>query len=326
VIPDRPEIVALSPAMRAALDGARLAATTDGGVLICGEGGSGRRMLASEIHHLSAGPAAPFVTVDCGELVGIDSALFGVSGPSDGDRDRPGLDRISNACLLHQAVGGTLFLANVPEMPSRTQARLARILRDCEVTIVESCRSKPIRLRLIASSDDAWELAVAEGQIRGDLSKRCCGSRIDVPPLRDRREDIPRLACAMLTEVCAEHGLEPKTVEGPAMALLCAMPWRSNAQEMRALLSSLANGLPGPQIRLDDILNAVRLDGSAKTPLASGTLREAKERFERDYIISTLERHRGRIADAAEALGIQRPNLYRKMRALRVPTPRQVQD
>jgi DNA-binding NtrC family response regulator len=325
VISDSLKIFAHSHAMQAALKAVRQAAATHGGVLICGESGSGRRMIAREVHRMSAGADAPFVGADCAEVEEIESVLFGVpepvgSGNGDGARSRH--DRVGRRSLLYQAVGGTLFLARLTEMPARVQARLARVLRDGEVSVVESRRTVPTRMRLIASSDASWDAAVAEGQIRGDLGKRCSRSRIQVPPLRDRREDIPLLADALLAEVCAEVGVACRVIEEAAMSLLCAFPWRGNVRELRSLLRTLVQASDSSPLRLQDVLAAVHLDGAAKSVLGTGTLREAKEQFERDYILAVLERHRGRVGEAARALGIQRPNLYRKMRALRVLPPR----
>jgi DNA-binding NtrC family response regulator len=319
----RPELFASSPAMRSLVEGLHLASAAQSGVLICGEGGSGRRMIAREVHFLSAGTDAPFVGVDCAEVEELELGLFGVP-PSHKNSDgaRPRLDRVSKLSLIYQAAGGTLFLAHLPEMPARLQARLARILRDGEVNVVESRRTVPMRMRLMASADDGWDTAVAEGQIRPDLCKRCSAARIEVPSLRDRREDIPALATALLADVCSELGFAARSIDGSAMALFCAFPWRGNARELRELLRTLVQRSDHPEIRLDDVLGAVHLDGSAKNFLGSGTLREAKERFERDYIVSVIERHRGRIGEAARALGIQRPNLYRKMRTLRVAPQR----
>jgi two-component system nitrogen regulation response regulator NtrX len=215
-------------------------------------------------------------------------------------------------------MGGTLFLARLTEMPARVQARLARVLRDGEVSVVESRRTVATRMKLIASSDAGWDAAVDEGQIRPDLGKRCSQARIQVPPLRERREDIPALAVVLLTEVCAETGSPVRSIDEAAMSLLCAFPWRGNAPELRSLLETLCRRSDGPSLRLQDVLASVHLDGAARSFLGTGTLREAKERFERDFILAVLERHRGRVGEAARALGIQRPNLYRKMRALGV--------
>ncbi len=139
-----------------------------------------------------------------------------------------------------------------------------------------------------------------------------------MPPLRDRREDIPALAALFLDDLCAERRIERRTIDASAMSLLCAFPWRGNGRELRALLGALVQRAGGPTMQLDDVLAVVHLDGSARSFLRAGTLREAKERFERDYIAAVLERHRGRVAEAAATLGIQRPNLYRRMRALKL--------
>ncbi len=215
-----------------------------------------------------------------------------------------------------------MFLSHLQEMPARVQARLARVLRDGEVRVASSRRTIPARMRIVASAEPGWDEAVAEGQIRADLCKRCAATRINVPPLRDRREDIPELAAWFLEEISAERGLGPRALDGSAMALLCAFPWHGNAPELRALLVTLAARSDASTLGLDDVLAAVQLDGSTKHGLATGTLREAKEQFERDYVAAVLERHRGRVGEAAAALGIQRTNLYRKMRALRLSPPR----
>ena len=305
--------------MKAVLEAVRAAASSHGGVLVCGESGSGRRMIAREVHLHWAGDGAPFVCVDCAEVKELESALFGLPPISgNGDAARARLDRVGKDSLLHQAVGGTLFLAHLREMPARVQARLARVLRDGEVRVAEQRRTVTTRLRLIASAGGEWDAAVAEGQIRSDLVRRCSAVRIDMPPLRDRREDIPALAAMILDDLGTERGIERRTLDASAMALLCAFPWRGNARELRALLAAVVQQAGGLTIRLDDVLGVVNLDGSARSFLGAGTLREAKEKFEHDYIAAVLERHRGRVAEAAAALGIQRPNLYRKMRTLRL--------
>ena len=311
--------------MQAALAGVRAAVASHGGVLVCGESGSGRRMIAQEVHRLSAGSGAPYVAVDCAEVEEPETALFGTPPPGsngNGDASRSRPDAVGAGSLLHQAAGGTLFLSHLPEMPARLQARLARILRDGEARVAGSRRTVPARMRIVASADPNWDAAVAEGQIRADLCKRCAATRINVPPLRDRREDIPALAVAFLNEISTDRGLGPLAIDRSAMALLCAFPWHGNARELRALLIALAQRSDQPTMGLEDVLAAVQLDGSARHALGVGTLREAKEKFERDYVAAVLERHRGRIGEAAAALGIQRTNLYRKMRALRLSPPR----
>jgi DNA-binding NtrC family response regulator len=124
-------------------------------------------------------------------------------------------------------------------------------------------------------------------------------------------------------QICASLGVPPKTLSRPALSLISALPWRGNALEMRALIKSVVVGLQGGRgIGLEDVLVHVRLDGGSVVFSNGGTLKEARARFEREYIAAMLEQHHGRISEAARALGIQRTNLYRKMRSLKVPRDR----
>ena len=308
--------------MKGVVEAIGRAAASDAGVLVSGESGTGRHLVAREIHAQSPRAAGPFVYLDCSDAGGgdVEAALFGAveESPAGGDR-RP--DRIAVASLLHQARDGTLFLAHLAELPDRVQGRLARVLRDGEAFVGGASRPAALRVRAMASADRGWDAAVLEGRIRADLCKRVAGVRVEVPSLRDRREDIPQLAAVLLREECEARRSPLKTVEPSAVALLSALPWRGNARELRSLMARLAAHVAAGPIRLEDVLAHVRLDGAARTFEASGTLREARARFEREYIAAVLEHHHGRIGEAARELGIQRTNLYRKMRSLRVPRP-----
>jgi two-component system nitrogen regulation response regulator NtrX len=138
------------------------------------------------------------------------------------------------------------------------------------------------------------------------------------PPRRPRREDVPFLANYFLKEICRANGAPIKTLTRSAVTLLAALPWRGNAPELRALLERLVLLTPHGSIRLEDLLAQVRLDSSEITSVGGTSLREARLRFERDYIASVVRQHHGRMGDAAQALGIQRTNLYRKLRQLSV--------
>ena len=220
---------------------------------------------------------------------------------------------------LHDALGGTFYLQNVAEAPTRVQARLARVLRDREALLVETGEPISLDIRPMAGVDPGFDSAVQEGRVRDDLFRRLSVIRIDMPPLRSRREDIPALANYFLREICASLRVPPKTLSRPALSLISALPWRGNAVELRTLLESVVTGLAGGRgIGLEDVLAHVRLDGGSVVFSGGGTLKQARARFERDYIAAILEQHHGRISDAAKALGIQRTNLYRKMRSLRV--------
>jgi two-component system nitrogen regulation response regulator NtrX len=169
--------------------------------------------------------------------------------------------------------------------------------------------------------------AVQEGRVREDLFRRLSVIRIDMPPLRQRREDIPALANYFLRDVCASLRVPPKAVSRPALSLIAALPWRGNGVELRTFIESVVAGSPGGRsIGLEDVLAHVRLDGDSVAFPNGGTLRQARARFERDYIAAVLEQHHGRISDAARALGIQRTNLYRKIRSLRVSAGRRVRE
>ncbi|HSK11395.1 MAG TPA: sigma 54-interacting transcriptional regulator [Vicinamibacterales bacterium] len=314
------EIVSASPGMRAALDALAEAAATRAGVLFYGESGTGRQLLAREMHRL-AGVPGPFVSVDCddGTVGELEEALFGtVSVTPRSSHDHRVPERVGRGRLL-EARGGTLFLAHLADMPTRVQARLARVLRDGEVLIGDGPVAEPLTVRAAASAGPGWDEAVEEGRIRPDLFKRTAVFRVDVPPLRDRREDVPRLSALLLGLECERRGFAPKTFNDAALSLLAALPWKLNVRELQAVITTLVTRVPRDTIRVDDVLECVRLEGMAPPMAAVGTLREARVRFEREYILAVLENHRWRVADAARTLGIQRTNLYRKMRELRIP-------
>src|SRR5207244_4685867 len=137
-----------------------------------------------------------------------------------------------------------------------------------------------------------FDAAVQEGRVREDLFRRLSVVRIDVPPLRTRREDIPALANYFVREICAVHRVPPKTLSRPALSLIAALPWRGNAVELRALLESVVTGLAGGRgIGLDDVLAHVRRGGGAGGFATGGTLRQARARFERAYIAAVRQQH-----------------------------------
>jgi DNA-binding NtrC family response regulator len=315
------------------------AIAASGGVLLHGEPGTGRELFARAIHfathdgydgcveslirrsmrHVPNG--RPFVVIDCADQDGLEMRLFGTSAAAD--RAAVGEpDRIAIGCALHQAIGGTLVLGHVREMPGRLQARLARILRDGEAAIARADGSicfERITIRPIATIDGPLKEAPNE-QIIPDLLRRLSQTTIEMPPLRHRREDIPGLVRCLLKDLCAAPKMPPKIASRQAIELLAALPWRGNVRELELLLRAIVKKVPGRIVRLADILAHVKLEGSGAggSLLYSGTLREARARFERDYVSAVLEQHHGRMAEAARALGIQRTNLYRKVRQLSV--------
>jgi DNA-binding NtrC family response regulator len=289
--------------------------------LIRGEEGTGRQVAARAIHALQSRGTSVFIAINCAEHADeLDLKLFGPAlRRQNSDQDWKGLERVSRHGRLHDARGGTLYLQNIAEAPTRVQARLARLLRDREAVLVESGQQIDFDVRPMAGVDLSFDDAVREGRVRDDLYRRLSVLRIDMPPLRSRREDIPALANYFMREICASLRIPPKTLSRSALSLIAALPWRGNAAELRTLLESVVHGLQGGRaIGLEDVLAHVRLDGGPVVVATGGTLKQARVRFERDHIAAVLEQHRGQISEAAKALGIQRTNLYRKMRSLRV--------
>jgi two-component system nitrogen regulation response regulator NtrX len=226
---------------------------------------------------------------------------------------------VSRGSLVDRANGGTLYLQNVADASARVQARLARILRDREAVAAETGESTGFDVRPMAGVDPGVDDTVREGRVREDLFRRLSVLRVEVPPLRNRRADIPPLANYFVREICARLLLPPKALSRSALSLIAALPWRGNAVELRTLLESVVGEVNGSRrIGIDNVLAHLRLDGGSVVFSKGGTLRQARARFEREYIASVLELHRGRISEAARVLGIQRTNLYRKMRELRV--------
>ncbi|MGE5243903.1 MAG: sigma-54-dependent transcriptional regulator [Betaproteobacteria bacterium] len=315
------ELYGCSPAMRETVELIGRAAATRGGVLICGEEGSGRRVVARTIHAEQADSGA-FVSVDCAafEGDGLERDLFGTSArAAGGDPAERGLERISRVSRLHEASGGTLYLRNVREAPARAQTRLARVLRDGEAVLADSNATMSLDVRLMAGVGPGLDAALHDGTIHESLYRRLSGIRISLPPLRNRRDDIPALANFFVRQICASVGAPPKILSRSALTLISALPWRGNGAELRELLENVIAGLAsGKGIGLEDVLAHMRLDGGGVGFAEGGTLRQARARFERDYIAAVLAQHEGRISDAARALGIQRTNLYRKIRTLRI--------
>ena len=309
--------------------------SSSNGALLRGEPGSGRTHVARVIHlvtqdksetsveRLLNGPldaipdARPLAIVDGSDEVGLEDRLFGLRTGAQA-ADAEGLERVVEGSAIERALGGTLIIRQLPEMPTAVQVRLARILRNDEVRVEGKDGSgeqlKRIDVRLIATSDGAAD----EERIVPELLKRLEPTRIEMPPLRHRREDMPALVRHLLAEICAEQGVSRKKASSQAVELLSALPWRANLRELRAFLTALVAKVPDRLIRQADVLANTRLDGGPMALTYTGTLKQARERFERDYVTSVLEQHRGRMAEAAKALGIQRTNLYRKVRQLAV--------
>ncbi len=307
--------------MRRVLDDVTQAARSRANVIISGEPGTGHELVAREVHRRSPSPGGPFVKVvyDPAAPEAFEFDLFGYNATESTDRpERRAVERIGRGGHLHNALGGTIFFANLPAIPPRIQIRLARLFRSGEAVVLQAKKRIKVTVRAIAAVEQGYEEAVRDGRLHEELFHLISGSRIELPPLRRRSEDIPALASFLLSESCRGAGLPSKQLSSAAQQLLSALPWHGNAAELRRLLSELAERSRADVIDLTDVLATIQIDGRAKQFATGGTLREARARFEREYIVAVVEQHHGRIPDAAKTLGVQRPNLYRKLRRMNV--------
>jgi two-component system nitrogen regulation response regulator NtrX len=291
--PDEAGVFAGSSSMQALLQIVQRVAPTRCAVLIVGERGSGRDLVARVIHQTSPWSDGPFVTVP---LAGVTDDSFD-----------PGLLDDRAAYPASHAGTGSLYLKEVDQAPRSVQARLERAL---------AARAGRAAHRLLASASPAFDQTIERGRSADGLFERLGVVRIDVPPLRERREDIPPLAMQFLKEACRTHGFAPKTLSRSALALLAALPWRGNTRELRLVVERLALLVESSLVCQEDVLSQVSFEATSLRGPVQGTLREARERFEREYLTAVLEQYRGRVGLAARELGMERTNLYRKMNQL----------
>jgi len=313
------ELMGRSVAIARVQELVRRAARIDGGALITAEAGAEVESVAHELHVRGRSATAPYIVVDCdaSEPTSVDRLLFGKAASASTSTD---LESIAADSCIAAARGGTLFLHNVTDLRAAAQAQLARIARDGEVRI----DGVPVAtaLRLVASAPPGIDADVHAQRFRRDLFRRLSTMRIDLPPLRDRAGDVPALASRLLEEACAAAARPAATFSNAALALVGALTWTGNLAELRGVVERVAAELRGDVVQIEHLLPALPLNRAAAPFTPSGNLREARLRFERDYIAAVLQHHQWRMADAAETLGIQRPNLYRKARQLGIPLTR----
>jgi DNA-binding NtrC family response regulator len=312
------ELVGGSVAIARVQELVRRAALVDGGVLLVGDSGADVGSVARDLHGRTHRPLDLYEHIDCaaGDQSRLDRLLFGASPAVT----PPDLEWVSSDSRIAAACGGTVFLQDVADLPAAVQARIARVARDGEVRI--DGHQTATNLRWIASAAPGIEADVHANRFRSDLYRRLATSRIDLPPLRDRGEDVPALASRLLDDWCAVRECATRTFTHAALALLSALTWPGNVAELRTVIERVAQEAPHDVIQIENVLPALNLDRAPAHFLPSGNLREARLRFERDYIASVLQHHGWRMAEAAHTLGIQRPNLYRKARQLGIPLAR----
>jgi two-component system nitrogen regulation response regulator NtrX len=294
-----------------------IAAPSNGWVLIKGENGTGKELVARQIHLQSRRSDAPFIEINCAAIPDelIESELF---GHEKGAFTGALAQKRGKFELAH---GGTIFLDEIADMSLMTQAKVLRILQEQSFERVGGTETMDVDVRVIAATNKNLEKEIAEGRFREDLYYRLNVIPIQVPRLRDRPEDIPVLARAFVDEFCAESALRPKRLSKSALNLLAAHPWPGNVRELRNLMERLVIMTPGDSIQEVDLPESTRA-GALNAQGKAITLDQARRGFEREYLIGRLREHGWNISRTAEAIGIARESLSRKVKALKIELER----
>ena len=310
-------IIGDSVPMKALRQQLTLAAPTNGRVLIFGESGTGKQLVAYALHQLGPRAEHPFVEVNCAAIPEelIESELFGhIKGSIAGAVD----DKTGK---FAQADGGTLLLDEVGDMSLRTQSKVLPVIEDQRFTPLGSANALTVDVRVIASTNKNLEEEIQKGNFREDLFYRLNVIPFYVPPLREHREDIPALANYFLAEFARQYGRRPKHFANSAMEVLTSHRWPGNVRELKNLVERLVIMVSGERIERRHIPLAVRHnqgrpDVSRAVAGGFSSLQEARAAYERDYILRKLEENQGNVSRAAQVLGLERSHLYRKMKSL----------
>ncbi len=317
---DRWEIVGESAAMRKLIEQVTQVSLSDAAVLITGENGTGKEVVARNLHYLGPRAAAPFVTVNCAAIPTelIESELFGhEKGSFTGAVER----RVGHFEAAHT---GTLFLDEIGDMPQGAQAKVLRALETHEITRVGESRTRPVDIRVVAATNADLARAVEEKTFRMDLYYRLNVVPLRVPPLRERLEDIPLLAQRFLADLAERTGRSPMVVSAAALAYLSGLDWPGNVRQLRNVLERAAVFTPGEvidQADLEEVVSAgpglkpsrAALHPSEGDPFEAPTFEEFKHQSERLFFELRLGRNGGNIKRTAEELGMQRSHLYKKL-------------
>ena len=322
----RQQIIGESVPMKALRQQLALAAPTNGRVLIYGESGSGKELVAHAMHRMSQRAEKPFVEVNCAAIPEelIESELFGhLKGSFTGAlEDKTG--------KFEQADGGTLFLDEVGDMSLRTQSKVLRVIEEQRFTPVGSGNNLTVDVRVIAATNKHLEDEIKKGNFREDLFFRLNVIPFYVPALRERAEDVPILIGHFLEGFAKSYGRRSKRLSDSAMEALVKYRWPGNVRELRNLVERMVIMVPGDKIERRHLPAALFHDHlkthppttGAAMPPSSGfkTLQEARTAYERDYILRKLEENQGNVSRTAEVLGLERSHLYRKMKSLGIET------
>lgn len=295
---------------------ARRSASTDSPVLLLGETGTGKELLAHAIHNASPRAHKPFVSINSAAIPEalLEAEFFGTAPGAF-----TGADRRGRQGKLSLAEGGTLFLDEIGDMPLALQSKLLRVLQEKEFEPVGSNEMRKSDVRLIAATSTHLEAAIKDGEFRADLYYRLSVLPIEVPPLRERLDDLPALTEAILEDLRSQHELEPG-----AMAMLAQHAWPGNIRELRNVLERAALLSDDLQLNAEDIRAAIGTLVPVERPtqrdsadlIINETYAEARQRFDRELIQAKLAQCRGNVIVAARQLGLGRSTLYKKMAAL----------
>src|SRR5687768_7868044 len=312
-IESRFEIVGKSYAIRALTNKIDKVGGTPARVLITGENGTGKELVARAIHRQSPRANKPFVEVNCAAIPGelIESELFGhMKGSFTGAvSDRPG--------KFEQADGGTLFLDEIGDMSLTAQAKVLRVLQDGVVTRIGSAKPAKVDVRVLSATNKNLEEEIAAARFREDLYYRLNVVPVHIPPLRERREDIPLLASHFVRTLSEREGVPPRILDPAAVEVLTSMDWPGNVRELRNTLERLLILSSGPRIGVADVerLAGRRVaDGaSLGSLLECKTLEEFKHAAERAFLLAKLREFDWNVSETARALDMPRSNLYKKI-------------
>ncbi len=317
------ELVGNSPAMQAVRSLIEKSAPTNSRIFISGSSGTGKGLSARLIHQKSTRADAPFVEINCSlyspDEVGV--VLFGRE-----TREKSGILR-TEVGALERAHGGTLYLSEVATLPAAAQQALLRTLVESKFNRVGGAVAVPIDVRIVSSSSQNVATLIEQGQFRSDLFHRLSIVPIHLTPLKERREDIPPLVNVFIDQVCRLHNLRALTIGEDAVAVLQAQDWPGNARQLRNSIERLLI-LIKDQAPADGVVTAALLppdigevlptvgDGDSSAHLMSLPLRDAREVFEKQYLMAQIERFGGNISKTAEFVGMERSALHRKIKSL----------
>lgn len=319
--PTSTTLVGRSPSMNQLRQTIERAAKANSRIMIVGPSGGGKELAARTLHGLSSRVQGPFVVINAAAIVPerMEEELFGIE-QSSGEQQR-------KAGALEEAHGGTLFIDEIADMPRETQNKILRVLVDQTFQRVGGTNKVSVDVRIVSSTARNLEEEIAQGRFREDLYHRLSVVPIRVPPLSDRREDIPELVDYFMDQISQSTGLPKRKIGEDAMAVLQSHVWPGNVRQLRnnvERLMILAGGEPEAIITADMLPQDV---GSMVPTMPTGNngehimglpLREAREVFERDYLIAQISRFSGNISRTAEFVGMERSALHRKLKALGV--------